>query len=86
MRIKLPRDNRIKISMTSKCDPYENAKAERINGTIKNEFELDGVLPNEAYAQREIAKQWRYITTSGHTLVVKWQHRQWLIQVQIRTL
>ena len=48
--------NEIDISMTSKYDPYENAKAERINGTIKNEFELDDVLPDLNYARREIAK------------------------------
>ena len=47
---------KIRISMTSKYDPYENAIAERINGTIKNEFELDGVFPNLEYAKREIAK------------------------------
>lgn len=54
--IKLLNDNKIEISMTSKYDPYENAKAERVNGTIKNEFELDSPLPNIAYAKREICK------------------------------
>lgn len=54
--IKLLTDNGIDISMTSKYDPYENAKAERINGTIKNEFELDDILPDIIYAKREINK------------------------------
>ena len=54
--IKILTDNNIDISMTSKYDPYENAKAERVNGTIKNEFELDKPLPNIAYANREINK------------------------------
>lgn len=49
-------ENNIDISMTSKYDPYENAKAERINSTIKNEFELDAILPDLKYAKREIAK------------------------------
>ena len=48
--------NKIEISMTSKYDPYENAKAERINGTIKNEFELGRTLPDIQYAKREINK------------------------------
>ncbi len=48
------RKNNIEISMTSKYDPYENAKAERVNGTIKNEFELDKPLPGIKYATREI--------------------------------
>jgi len=29
---------KIKISMTTKYDPYENAVAERINGILKGEF------------------------------------------------
>lgn len=31
-------NNRINISMTQSGSPYENALAERVNGTIKNEF------------------------------------------------
>lgn len=54
--IQLLKAGSIEISMTSKYDPYENAKAERVNGTIKNEFELDKPLPNIKYAAREIAK------------------------------
>jgi len=37
--------NHIGISMTTKHDPYENAVAERINGTLKNEFDLVDRLP-----------------------------------------
>lgn len=50
------RRNKITISMTSKYDPYENAIAERVNGTIKNEFELDCVFPDGKYARRELSK------------------------------
>lgn len=32
--------NKIKISMTQKYDPYENAIAERINGILKHEFDI----------------------------------------------
>lgn len=32
--------NKIAISMTEHADPYENALAERLNGIIKNEFNL----------------------------------------------
>ena len=31
----------IKCSMTQNSDPYENAVAERINGILKQEFDLD---------------------------------------------
>jgi len=36
--------NNITMSMTEKYDPYENALAERMNRTIKEEFYLDGKL------------------------------------------
>ena len=54
--VKVLIENGIDISMTSKYDPYENAVAERINGTIKNEFELDEILPDIQFAKREIRK------------------------------
>ena len=37
---KLLNDNDIKPSMTEKYDPYENAIAERINGILKQEFDI----------------------------------------------
>ena len=37
---KLLKDNNIKASMTEKYDPYENAIAERINGILKQEFNI----------------------------------------------
>lgn len=37
---KLLRDNGITPSMTEKYDPYENAIAERINGVLKQEFDI----------------------------------------------
>ena len=33
--------NHIKCSMTQNSDPYENAIAERINGILKQEFDID---------------------------------------------
>src|SRR5690606_14304378 len=33
--------NDIKCSMTQNSDPYENAVAERINGILKQEFDID---------------------------------------------
>jgi len=37
---KLLKDNNISPSMTEKYDPYENAIAERINGILKQEFDI----------------------------------------------
>jgi transposase InsO family protein len=36
----------ISISMTEKSDPYENAIAERINGILKDEFNLGNTFQN----------------------------------------
>lgn len=38
---KILNKNDIKTSMTQKYDPYENAIAERINGILKQEFDID---------------------------------------------
>ena len=38
---KILEKNNIKPSMTEKYDPYENAIAERVNGILKDEFNLD---------------------------------------------
>ncbi len=43
--------NNIKISMTEQYDPYENALAERMNRTIKEEFYLDGKLKSILQAE-----------------------------------
>ena len=38
---KLLEKNNIKCSMTQNSDPYENAVAERINGILKQDFDID---------------------------------------------
>ena len=59
--------NLIDISMTTKHDPYENAVAERINGTLKNEFDLGDRLPDQRQAQRETDKSiWIYNNLRPH--------------------
>ena len=44
------------MSTTQQSDPYENAVAERINGTLKYEFGLRKTLPNIEVA-RKMMKQ-----------------------------
>jgi putative transposase len=41
----------IKISMTENGDPYENAQAERMNRTLKEEFGLGNVLKFKLHAK-----------------------------------
>lgn len=46
----------IEISMTQSGNPYENAMAERVNGTIKNEFNPSIIYTNHTQAKRSIKK------------------------------
>ena len=48
--VSLANENGIEMSMTEKYDPYENALAERMNRTIKEEFYLDVPLKNKEQA------------------------------------
>lgn len=50
--VKISTDNRINISMTENGDPYENALAERMNRTLKEEFGLGRQLPSRQQAFR----------------------------------
>jgi len=44
--VELLERNGIQISMSAPGNPYENAVSERVNGTIKTEFYLDGYFRN----------------------------------------
>jgi len=48
--------NKVRVSMTTKYDPYENAVAERVNGILKNEFLLDQTFYDEKQAQKEVKR------------------------------
>lgn len=50
--VKLSKNSKIKISMTENGDPYENALAERMNKTMKEEFGLGKRLPTRQQAYR----------------------------------
>ena len=52
--VNLLQDKGIKISMTEKGDPLENAIAERVNGILKQEL-LEELFPDFETAQKEIA-------------------------------
>lgn len=46
----LTRENNIQLSMTENGDPYENALAERMNRTIKEEFGIDKTIKDKKLA------------------------------------
>ena len=50
--VRLSKENNISISMTENGDPYENALAERMNRTLKDEFGLGRRLPSKQQAFR----------------------------------
>ena len=52
----LTRKNNISLSMTENGDPYENALAERMNRTIKEEFGMDKVLKSKEQARQLVAE------------------------------
>ncbi|KAA9341055.1 integrase core domain-containing protein [Larkinella humicola] len=53
---KLLKTNKIRISMTEQADPYENALAEWMNRTLKEEFALDRTFLLAAHA-RQLVKE-----------------------------
>ena len=48
--------NNICLSMTENGDPYENALAERMNRTIKEEFGMDRILASTQQAKELVAE------------------------------
>ena len=54
--VKLATGNKMKMSMTQDSDPYENALAERMNRTLKEEFGLGNTLTDLKQAQ-QLVKQ-----------------------------
>lgn len=48
-------ENNIKPSMTENSDPYENAIAERVNGILKDEFDIADGFINHIQAVKEIS-------------------------------
>jgi len=65
--IEILNKNGIKISMTSKYDPYENAVAERVNGILKTEYQIGDGFVGDKDARREIKYAiWLYNTDRPH--------------------
>lgn len=50
------KNSNINISMTEKGDPYENAVAERVNGILKDEYDLNETFADYNDAQEAVKK------------------------------
>lgn len=56
--------NNIRLSMTENGDPYENALAERMNRTIKEEFGMDKTLRDRHHVKQLIEESIFYTITN----------------------
>lgn len=66
--VDLLRDNGLAISMTQENHCYENAKAERLNGILKQEYGLGGEFATKAEVARVVAQAvWLYNQRRPHT-------------------
>jgi putative transposase len=52
--VQIAAEGKIMMSMTENGDPYENALAERMNRTLKEEFGLGGLLPSKQHTLRVV--------------------------------
>lgn len=65
--LKYLNENKMLSSMTDASHCYQNAIAERVNGILKDEFNLDAVFENFAQAHRAVVKAIViYNTKRGH--------------------
>ncbi len=74
-------ENKVKASMTEKYDPYENAIAERINGILKQEFDIAKNIENLELKRDLIKNAIEIYNTfrphlSNHMLTPKEMHNQ----------
>ena len=60
----------IKISMTENGDRYENAIAERINGILKSEFNLDQIFPSMVEMKASVEKSIDGYNEKNHCIAV----------------
>lgn len=75
--------NNIKLSMTENGDPYENALAERMNRTIKEEFGMDRVLKTKQQAIQLAAESIFLYNNKRPHLALKMKTPQEVYQTKI---
>jgi transposase InsO family protein len=79
--------NNIRCSMTEKYDPYSNAVAERINGIIKNEFDLESYRVNLNIMKQIVAETIKIYNNerphySSYLLTPNQMHQQQTIKMR----
>jgi len=79
----MTRQNNIILSMTENGDPYENALAERMNRTIKEEFGLDKVLKNKEQVKLLVAESIFLYNQKRPHLALKMKTPDYIYQTKI---
>ncbi|TCZ67321.1 IS3 family transposase [Flaviaesturariibacter aridisoli] len=69
--VALASKNGILLSMTENGDPYENALAERMNRTIKEEFGMDRTIKSKALLKKLVAESIHLYNTKRPHLALK---------------
>jgi putative transposase len=75
--------NNIKLSMTENGDPYENALAERMNRTIKEEFGMDRKLKSKQQVKQLVEESIFLYNTKRPHLALKMKTPQEVYQTKI---
>jgi transposase InsO family protein len=70
--------HKVKMSMTENGDPYENALAERMNRTIKEEFGLDHVIACSLDTIKMVHEAIKIYNTARPHLSLKMRTPQWV--------
>lgn len=73
----------IRLSMTENGDPYENALAERMNRTIKEEFGMDKILKNKNQAKQLVQESIFLYNNRRPHLALKMKTPQQVYQTKI---
>jgi transposase InsO family protein len=77
------KENRIILSMTENGDPYENALAERMNRTIKEEFGMDRILKSKEQVQQLVRESILLYNQRRPHLALKMKTPEWVYQTKI---
>ena len=79
----LTRENNIRLSMTENGDPYENALAERMNRTIKEEFGMDKILKNREQVKLLVPESIFLYNQKRPHLALKMKTPEYIYQTKI---
>jgi putative transposase len=81
--VQMTAKNNIRLSMTENGDPYENALAERMNRTIKEEFGMDRKLKSKEQAKKLVSESIFLYNTKRPHLALNMKTPEQIYQTKI---